>query len=438
MKSRALLAACLGLGLVGVLSPALGAQTAVGPSSWVNLALHRSRDAVYDPGAPGYSWVDRGVGTVIFGVVVVGDTAYFATLEGNVEAVDARTGAPRWTVHLPNAVFGPPLVANGVVYVGIGNDTMALESSTRWVRGTGPSGWYALDASTGKILWSHPTVGEAKDGLVLSHGVLYTAGGGGHLRAMSPTTGKTIWKVFDGGVNNAAEPVVVGNLVISPAGGPAESSLWAFDRQSGKLVWRHRGDDADNTPTYGHGMVYETNVLPFMIHGKHMAQDVYTAVDAATGKLIWAHAAPLGPFPFAYAAPITTLHRGVLYGVSSMEPFLMALNARTGQLLWQTRLQAPSFSPPAVVGGHVFTTDQAGYLDVLDAATGRIVASRKIGSEFGAEPVTIVHGTLYLATFTGNPLALADPGVAKVTAANTGNVMAIPVSSVLPASGGGG
>lgn len=436
-RLRLVFPATLSLCLIGLLSPALEAQSAVGPANWNQVGLTSSRNTVYEPGAHGYSWLDPGVGTVISGAVVVGNTAYFGTLEGNVEALDARTGAKKWTVHLPNAVFGPPVIHHGILYIGIGNDTMAVESSKRWVRGTGPSGWYALSTSTGKILWSHPTIGEAKEGVIYSHGVLYTAGGGGHLRAMDPATGKTIWKVFDGGVNNAAEPVVVRDLVISPAGGPAVTSLWAFNRQTGKLVWRHRGDDADNTPTYGHGLIYETNVLPYMINGKHMARDVYTAVDVATGKLVWQHPAPLGPFPFAYAAPVTTLHNGVLYGVSSMEPYLMAMNARTGHLLWQTQLHAPSFSPPSVYGGHVFITDQAGYLNVLDAATGHILTDHKLGGEFGAQPIAIVHGTLYLATFTGDPLALADPGVAKVTAANTGSVMAVPVASVLPGSSTG-
>lgn len=431
-KRMRLVTALVGLWLVGLLSPAAQARSAVGPPNWDQVDMRNSRNAVFDPGAPGYSWLDRGIGTVINGVVVVGDTGYFGTLEGNVDAVDARTGAVKWSVHFPNTVFGPPVIHGGIVFIGVGNDTVAVESAKRWIRGTGPSGWYALDARTGKILWSHPTVGNAKVGVVYSHGVLYTAGGGGHLRAMDPITGKTIWKVFDGGVNNNAEPLVVDNLVINPAGGPAVTSLWAFARLTGKLAWRHRGDDADNTPTYGGGLVYETNVLPYTISGQRMARDVYTAIDVRTGKLVWQHAAPIGPFPIAYAAPVTTLSRGVLYGVSPMEPFIMALDARTGRLIWQTRLQASSISSPTVFGGHVFIGNKGGYLDVLDAATGKIVTRRRVGGIFDVQPMTIAHGTVYVATFTGNPLALADPGFAPVTAANTGNVMAIPVASLLP------
>lgn len=434
--TRTFFSTTLVLLLGGVLVPGvLGAAGTVGPANWDEFAIGPSRNAVYRPQASGFAWEDTGVGTALEGLVVVGNTGYFATLEGNVEALAARTGAKRWAVHLPNAVFGPPIVHGGVVYVGIGNDTMALESARRWIRGVGPSGWYALDARTGRVLWYHRTVGNAHKGIVYSQGVLFTAGGGGHLRAMDPTTGRTIWKVFDGGVTSAAQPLVVDGLVVNPAGGPSFTSLWAFNRRTGTLVWRLRGANADNAPTYGHGLIYITNALPFTVDGHHMARNVYIAVDATTGHVVWRYAAPLGPFPPAYAAPVSTLHDGILYCVSSMVPYVMALNARTGRLLWRARLLAPSHSAPTVYHGYAFVADYAGHLYTLNASTGQILAQRKIGGHVGPQPVALVHGTVYLTSYTGNVLALADPGAAPVTAANTGNVIAIPVAQVLPHKG---
>jgi outer membrane protein assembly factor BamB len=46
------------------------------------------------------------------GVVYVGST------DGNVYALNAKTGAKLWSGSTGNAVFSSPAVANGVVYVG--------------------------------------------------------------------------------------------------------------------------------------------------------------------------------------------------------------------------------------------------------------------------------------------------------------------------------
>lgn len=230
----------------------------------------------------------------------------------------------------------------------------------------GPVGLVPLSARTGRTLWFHRTEGNAKVGVVYSRGLLYHRGRRRAPQAMNPGTGKTIWKVDDGGVDNNAEPLAVDGPVINPAGGPRDTSLWAFNRRTGARVWRHRGDDADNTPTCGDGLVDETNVLPRVVGGRRLARGVITAVRVSTD------------------------------------------------------------------GGCVFIGDNAGWVDVLAAATGRTVARRHLGGVLDVEPMTIVDGTLYVAAFTGDPLVLADPGFAPVTPENTGNVFAMPVSSLVP------
>jgi outer membrane protein assembly factor BamB len=90
-------------------------------------------------------------GPVASGTTVAGGFAYFGSWDGNEYAVDAATGAQRWRTSLgvtkaPNCfppqagVTSTPTVQGSVVYVGGGD-----------------SNWYALDASTGAVLWSVPT-----------------------------------------------------------------------------------------------------------------------------------------------------------------------------------------------------------------------------------------------------------------------------------------
>ena len=64
---------------------------------------------------------------------------YVGSADCNVYALNASTGALLWSYTTGGRVFSSPAVANGVVYV-IGWDTSNL---------------YALNASTGALLWSY-------------------------------------------------------------------------------------------------------------------------------------------------------------------------------------------------------------------------------------------------------------------------------------------
>jgi len=71
---------------------------------------------------------------------VANGVVYVGSRDRNVYALDASTGALLWN-YFANQGSSSPAVANGVVYVGTSY----------------PSGWYvyALDASTGALLWSY-------------------------------------------------------------------------------------------------------------------------------------------------------------------------------------------------------------------------------------------------------------------------------------------
>ena len=62
-----------------------------------------------------------------------------------VYAVNAATGAPRWSYTTGGHVTSSPAVANGVVYVGSQDKNI-----------------YALNAVTGSKLWSYPTEGDGE------------------------------------------------------------------------------------------------------------------------------------------------------------------------------------------------------------------------------------------------------------------------------------
>lgn len=85
-------------------------------------------------------------------------------------AMKARTGRVQWRWGTGGLVFSSPAVANGVVYVGIGDVYSG-------------GGVYALDASTGAVLWSYPTSDWVQSSPAVTNGVVYVGGYDGNVYA---------------------------------------------------------------------------------------------------------------------------------------------------------------------------------------------------------------------------------------------------------------
>lgn len=115
---------------------------------------------------------------------IAGDVMYIGSGDHHVYALDAATGALRWTFATGDVVHASAAVAGGVVYIG------------SWDRNM-----YALDAATGKERWRFQTgndttiynqIGIASSAAVWN-GVVYFGCRDGHFYAVDATTGKLRW-----------------------------------------------------------------------------------------------------------------------------------------------------------------------------------------------------------------------------------------------------
>lgn len=92
---------------------------------------------------------------------------------GSWAAIDPTTGAFDWQVGVPNGGLAEGAVseANGVVYAG------STASSTD---GSVPN-MFAIDAATGKVLWSYPAVGSVNSAPAIVDGTVYWGTGYSHI-----------------------------------------------------------------------------------------------------------------------------------------------------------------------------------------------------------------------------------------------------------------
>jgi eukaryotic-like serine/threonine-protein kinase len=93
---------------------------------------------------------------------VANGVVYFGLVE-KVYALNASTGSLLWT--FSTLTSSSPAVANGVVYIGGGNDNNGEV--------------YALNAKTGAELWSYTTTGNLTWSPVVVNGIVYASSGNG-------------------------------------------------------------------------------------------------------------------------------------------------------------------------------------------------------------------------------------------------------------------
>ena len=119
-----------------------------------------------------------------------------------------------------------------------------------------------LDAATGKRIWAfqYPTSYRDDFGFdegprgtpAVDEGRVYTFGAEGVLHAIDLAKGEKLWRVDThptfgvrkGFFGSAASPLVEGSAVYLNVGGPQGAGLVAFDKKTGKPLWRATDDDA--------------------------------------------------------------------------------------------------------------------------------------------------------------------------------------------------
>jgi polyvinyl alcohol dehydrogenase (cytochrome) len=180
--------------------------------------------------------------------------------------------------------------------------------------------------------------------------------------------------VFTTAGNVSATATVVNGVAYVPDWG---GKLWAIDVRTGKAIWSHDVSDYTGTagaasrtsPAYANGMLVigTGNLMTNALDG---AFEV--GVDAATGKMLWR--TNLGrTVEIITGSP--TIDNGIVYtGVSSKTEHVtitptfrgsvVALNARTGKILWQTYMVPASYNGAAVWSSQPVVDHKTGLLYV--------------------------------------------------------------------------
>lgn len=310
---------------------------------------------------------------------------YVADSEGLIQAMDALTGKSIWSVDTELPLSGGPGNGEGLVIVGtLDGEVIALEEDT------GNEKWRSRVSS--EVL-SVPAAGL---GVVVVHTI------DGKLFALNVADGSQRWlyskQVPVLTLRGSSSPVISGNNVFC---GFAGGKLVAVDLSSGVPQWEltitapsgrselERMVDIDGDPYINAGVIYVSTY-----------QGEVAAVGQYTGTLMWRRKlSSFNNLSADWRNLYVTDESGNVWGI----------NPDNGAAMWkQDKMLNRRLSAPAVVDGYVVAGDYDGYLHWMSHDDGRIVARTRLGGEAISAAPVMHNGVIYVFG-DGGDLAAVQP-----------------------------
>lgn len=307
----------------------------------------------------------------------------------------------KWRVPI-NRGYAGPAVAAGRVFV---TDSRPTGKANAVIERA-----LCLDEKTGEILWVKEW-GTDYTGLQLIYAIgpratptvdgdrVYVVGATGNLFALDVRTGNVLWQkdyLKDYGASLpvwgvVGAPLVDGDRLICLLGGEPDAKVVAFDKVTGKEIWRSLSSDSE--PGYNSPIIIEAGGTRQLIiwHTRAIA-----SLDPATGKVYWEV-----PFEVGMGLTVATpVHSGSFLIVSTFyhgSRMLKLDDTKPGAtLLWKgnsdNELTSDGLhsliSTPVILGGYIYGICSFGQLRCLEAKTGKRIWETQAVTKEKARQVT--------------------------------------------------
>lgn len=308
---------------------------------------------------------------------------YAASRNGEVRALDAESGRPLWSRDTELEISGGPGAGEGLVLVGTSNgEVLALDEND------GSEKWRARVSS--EIL----SVPKASYGVVVVHTI------DGKLFGLDAASGKQKW-LYDRTIpvltlHGSSSPVIADRRVIC---GFASGKLAMLDLGTGDLLWEvsvsapsgrselERMVDIDGDPLVLDDVVY---VVTY--------QGEMAAVSLETGIVLWRRQLS------SYAG----MGADYLYlYVSDDTDHVLAVDPGNGAALWKNKkLQYRKLTAPVLLGGYVVVADFEGYLHLLSREDGKLLGRLRVAKSAITTPPIVVADVAYIYAEGGEMVAV--------------------------------
>jgi outer membrane protein assembly factor BamB len=337
-----------------------------------------------------------------------------------------------WKATLPGPGASSPIVREGRAYLtcftGFATSSREPGEMSKLQRHL-----LALDLASGRILWNTPVPAEQpeQDRIRENHGYasstpaidderIYTFYGRSGVFAFDHA-GQQLWsaKVGDklNGWGSATSPVLYKNLVLINASVESES-LVALDRKTGAEVWRTKG-------------IKESWHAPVLVTAPGGQDEIVVAMfrklaayDPEKGQPLWHADTGIN----WYMCPTPVTQDGLVYSVGGRSPN-GGLAVRAGgrgdvtatHVAWKVN-KGSNVPSPVLHDGHLyFAHENLGVIYCVNAATGQVVFEERLEPSPGqiyASPI-VADGRIYFTGRGGRTVVIAAQPKFEVLATNT-------------------
>lgn len=371
-----------------------GEKNVITGTAWPTFRSNANRTGHVDdlPGptneTPSWVFKAKGTKTVQFlsSPTIVGNRLYIGAARGAVFSVsgatyciDTDTQEVVWRNDSEIPIVSSPAVVAGRVYIGEGFH----EDSGCRLR--------CLDAKTGDPIWSFTTASHVESTPFIIQGRLYFTAGADGIYCLDALAGEQIWHFP--AVHADMSPLVKDGKVYFGTG-YGQYKIYAVDAQTGAEIW----SKPMSYPVWGSPSAHENLVFFGLGNGNFtesapIPKGKAVALNADTGDIVWEYEAADGVF-----TAIAVHDNFVTFG--SRDGFVYTLTATDGELHWETDLGAVVVSSPAVTQDAVYAATNAGLIYCLAIDDGSIIwkydsQNVKYGLKLLSSPA-IANGKLYI------------------------------------------
>ena len=336
---------------------------------------------------------------------------YFGDAAGRLFALDAKTGAQAWKIkidpHPMSMATSAPIYYNGRVYIGISSrEEVVMAGNPKYECCTFRGGVAAFDAKTGAQVWRFYTVPEEPK----------EQGKDKQGRRILGPSGVGVWSTVAIHPEEKRLYLTTGDDYTKPESDMSDAII-ALNLDTGKMIWSYQAQHGDvwnlncmaNPKECGPDYDFGTTPLSFKgaggrkLIGAGQKSGWFWALDPRDGKLMWKTEVGPGGFLGGIEFGAATDGERVYVGISNhpKQGSVSALDGATGKILWQTMNPdgKSNFGPLTLTGTGdnrvVFAGSSGNFMRAYDAKTGKILWEYDTGGAVGGGP-TVVDGVVYV------------------------------------------
>ncbi len=308
-------------------------------------------------------------------------TAYTASTDGSVTAIQLASGNKLWQTDTDTALTTGTAADSGIVVVGSRHGDI-----------------FALSESTGKIRWKTTINGELLANPAIGQGHVIVKTIDGTVRSLDASTGKTEWSQQQAEptliLRASSTPVITNNAVLA---GFANGNLVKMSLNTGVMQWMQPIATPDGI--FPIERMIDIDANPVVYHQRVFAatyQGNISSLSLDSGEVLWTH--DISSYTGMDADDSAAF-------VTDTQGYVYSFDANSGLVNWrQTDLKYRVLTAPVIMGDAIVVGDAEGYLHWLSRQDGRFLGRISTGAPLYAAPF-VQNNVLYAFTTGGKLLA---------------------------------